>query len=1321
MSELIKNAIFRVSVEGNVSPSTREGAEAIKTLAAEEKAAAAEGDKLVSSQDKVVAANARVQASYDATAKKMASLVAGMKEGGKAVLTYTALDGTLKKVAVELGTNAAGAVVLKNELKDMATEAGTAKSELNKLREEAAKKVEPVVAQVVVPPVVPDVAPVLNDQPQGATSATIERLRTVLPQLRGELRAFVEDLLQLENEGGATFESLAAVAKQQFATVEEALGQALGDERTKGLLATAGAALTSEQRQFVDLLASTANLSEEQKRTAETALQLGNALRIQADAEEIAATKAQIYINQLAQLRAKYDEVVAKSKERSAAGVEQFDPTPFLNSLEGRIAEAQKGLTELKLPAGSELQKSVELALKPLGAGAEEAKKMADESRKIQPAIVPAVREVVSLQVQYKQAKAELDRLIEASQDGEVTPDIAAAAEKAGELQNRMQTLNEVVSAFNPDQRFRALIGVMQNSLGAFAAVQGAMGLIGVEGEAVEKTLLKVQSAMALMGGLQTLFGGLKDNLRIIRLQFAQIAVAARAAAVSEAQAAAGATTASTAHKGLAGALVVVRGGFNALWASLVANPLGLVVAAIGVMVATVYQLVTANERATFSADELFKAMERASEVDVFKATRAKSENSIESERLYLEDLKRIAEERAKIGENASDAEKARADVQQQLALQEAERNRRRRDSGIEEQRIIEDIARAQREQAAAQKALDDNFLDRLAAFQTGGEADFTKEELETIAKLQEKREEARKQERDGVAALNAARGKARNENLKAELDNESAILNAKKRLRDAQKNENPLAGSVAAARAELQRLQKLAQEVPQDAFQSGVLESLTAAIRKAEADLKRLEQTFVDDSAERLAERQRNVAALADVEAREAVNRAKLAGASADEIAQLEATAASTRLRRLVLFEEEKLRLLIEGGKATDAELEAQRNRITEAQRAYVAGSTEGETNARNAVRDRLLAELAEEERHALAIAELDSQAAATRARNAGKSELDVQRIEEEGEKERLRIRIDYARKQLEVLRASGTATKAEVQAQQNALRELELQLDAPETEDGNERLKELVGRVTDAAQQIADAGFAAWNAWDEAQTASLDRQLDNQRRRVSDAEKVAEQGNAIMFEAERKRLEEITREREKAARRTAAIAQLEAGANAAVAITRAAAEGGGFLSAITIASTIIALTAGLIRARSLAENSVPSFFHGGEAPSWAGGYTGDGSPHQPSNAVGRKPYRYERREFVMDHVVTGIGNNKAHFEKILRNRVDLDKLLGNRQQAVALLMGASGGMSAKQGDRLIAAIENQPRDSWKIDARGFTRATWHKYQRTQRMQRKR
>ena len=68
-----------------------------------------------------------------------------------------------------------------------------------------------------------------------------------------------------------------------------------------------------------------------------------------------------------------------------------------------------------------------------------------------------------------------------------------------------------MTDAFNPDAKFNALSTSISGVLNGFQAFEGALGLVGVEGEAVQKTLLKVQSAMALSEGINGIMAA-KDS-----------------------------------------------------------------------------------------------------------------------------------------------------------------------------------------------------------------------------------------------------------------------------------------------------------------------------------------------------------------------------------------------------------------------------------------------------------------------------------------------------------------------------------------------------------------------------------------------------------------------------------------------------------------------------------------------------------------------------------------------------------------------------------------------------------------------------------------
>ena len=121
-----------------------------------------------------------------------------------------------------------------------------------------------------------------------------------------------------------------------------------------------------------------------------------------------------------------------------------------------------------------------------------------------------------SLKAQLKEANMEVQKLVQ--QFGETSPQVAKAAQRAAELKDQIDDANDAVSAFTGAGKFQAIGKAIQGVAGGFAVVQGAMGLVGAESKDLEKTMLKVQSALALTQGLSALedvgraFGTLKSG-----------------------------------------------------------------------------------------------------------------------------------------------------------------------------------------------------------------------------------------------------------------------------------------------------------------------------------------------------------------------------------------------------------------------------------------------------------------------------------------------------------------------------------------------------------------------------------------------------------------------------------------------------------------------------------------------------------------------------------------------------------------------------------------------------------------------------------------
>lgn len=150
-------------------------------------------------------------------------------------------------------------------------------------------------------------------------------------------------------------------------------------------------------------------------------------------------------------------------------------------------------------------------------------------------------------------------------------------------------------------------------------------------------------------------------------------------------------------------------------------------------------------------------------------------------------------------------------------------------------------------------------------------------------------------------------------------------------------------------------------------------------------------------------------------------------------------------------------------------------------------------------------------------------------------------------------------------------------------------------------ESTKELTNAVLDAAIQQTDI------------------QINAQQKRIEKAKEIAEKGNAELLQAEEDRLTKLNEKRAKFVRAQQALAAIELVANSAVAISKAAAEGGG-AAPFTIAATLIALAAGLVAAKAQAQAAAGSFAEGG--------FTGEGGKYQPAGTVHKGEFVFTKEK---------------------------------------------------------------------------------------------
>ena len=122
-------------------------------------------------------------------------------------------------------------------------------------------------------------------------------------------------------------------------------------------------------------------------------------------------------------------------------------------------------------------------------------------------------KQTASLKTQLREATQELIRAQE--EFGDYSKAALDAAKKVAGLKDQVQEAKETSALFDPGARFQAATGAIAAGANAVQGYQAALGLLGVEGEAAQQTLLKVQSAMALSQSLSGIADSAKDFQRL--------------------------------------------------------------------------------------------------------------------------------------------------------------------------------------------------------------------------------------------------------------------------------------------------------------------------------------------------------------------------------------------------------------------------------------------------------------------------------------------------------------------------------------------------------------------------------------------------------------------------------------------------------------------------------------------------------------------------------------------------------------------------------------------------------------------------------------
>ena len=264
---------------------------------------------------------------------------------------------------------------------------------------------------------------------------------------------------------------------------------------------------------------------------------------------------------------------------------------------------------------------------------------------------------VKSLRTQLKEATANV--AIMADKFGATSKEAVTAAKRAAELKDRIGDAKALTDAFNPDAKFKAVAGALSGVAGGFSALQGAMALFGKQNKDVEAALLKVNAAMALSQGLNSL-GDSIDSFKNLGTQIraSTIFIEANSAATKIAasvQRAFGVATieTSTGFKVLKGAIVAtgigalvialaaVINNFDAISDWIKKSPLGALAKGVGALVEGFTDFVGITSAAERNLDKLSAANKRANEDITNRIKVLKAQGGSEKE-IYEESKKLI-------------------------------------------------------------------------------------------------------------------------------------------------------------------------------------------------------------------------------------------------------------------------------------------------------------------------------------------------------------------------------------------------------------------------------------------------------------------------------------------------------------------------------------------------------------------------------------------------------------------------------------------------------------------------------------------------------
>jgi len=339
---------------------------------------------------------------------------------------------------------------------------------------------------------------------------------------------------------------------------------------------------------------------------------------------------------------------------------------------------------------------------------------------------------------------------------GASSEEAVKAAKKVAELKDAIGDAKGMADAFNPDAKFNAFAGALTGVVGGFTALQGSMALFGSKSEEVEKTLAKVQGAMALSQGLNSVIAS-KD-------EFIKLGAKIKDTTAFQGLYNASTRIASAVTKAFGISVNSTSTAFKALRGAIMSTGIGALVVLIGMLVDKIMDWTSSTEDNKAEQEKLDEALKHQNktledsmalydylaETQVLQAKIAgKSSNEIrEIERKNFQNKRDEITEEIKLLEEKANAEGVDAETRKKLYAQSDEFQEKRRKLGFEAdkkelQYKLEDKEKQDKADEEAQKKKQDrqNKAQQKAEQARKEEEQATKQSIENTRKLNQEAE----------------------------------------------------------------------------------------------------------------------------------------------------------------------------------------------------------------------------------------------------------------------------------------------------------------------------------------------------------------------------------------------------------------------------------------------------------------------------------------------------------------------------------------------------------------------------------------------------